>query len=102
MATKVVKWVVTANYTGDGGVAYMRADKSFTAQAAEAAVLATKDEAEALCKHALQAERIVSDPYLIEVAGEPGALDLLTARERIRATGPTVPVRRPDPQPASR
>jgi hypothetical protein len=38
----------------------------------------------------------------MEVVVTPQGLDLLSARERIRAAGPTVRVRRPDPQLASR
>ena len=53
---------------------------------------------EAMRKLALKVERIVSDPYLMEVTPTPQGLDVLSARERIRATGPTVRVRRPDPQ----
>ncbi len=92
-----IKWVVTANFTGSGAVAYMRADHSFSNAVAEAAVLATKEDAEAARKVALKMERIVADPYVIEVTHEAGVLDLLTARERIRAKGPTIPMRRPDP-----
>jgi Protein of unknown function (DUF2849) len=103
MATApVLQWVVTANYTRDGAVAYLRADKTFSRVAAEAAVFATKDEADAMRKFALTVEPIVADPYLMEVVVTPQGLDLLSARERIRAAGPTVRVRRPDPQLASR
>jgi hypothetical protein len=40
---------------------------------------------------------MISDPYVIEVRAEGGAIDPLSARERIRASGPTVRIRRPDP-----
>ena len=32
----------------------------------------------------------MSDPYLMEVALRDGALDLISARERIRSLGPTI------------
>jgi hypothetical protein len=94
-----LKWIVTANYTSDGAVAYFRADQSFGRKLDEAAVFDTKDAAEAARQIALGAERLVSDPYLTEVAPAPQGLDALTARERIRSQGPTVRIRRPDPSP---
>jgi hypothetical protein len=101
MAKPQTKWIVTANYTSDGAVAYFRTDQTFGRTLIEAAQFDTKDAAEAALQIALGAERLVSDPYLTEVAPAPQGLDALTARERIRSQGPTVRVRRPDPiQPA--
>jgi hypothetical protein len=97
-----LKWIVTANYTADGAVAYFRADQSFGRRLEEAAVFDTKDAAEAAHQIALGAEALVSDPYLTEVAPAPQGLDALTARERIRSQGPTVRIRRPDPISAPR
>lgn len=86
-----LKWIVTANFTADGAVAYFKADQTFSRSLADAVVFATKDEAEAARQLALSAEAIVADPYLTEVAdGSQGALDVLSARERIRSQGPTV------------
>ena len=39
-------------------------------------------------------QRQITDPYVIEVHAADGKIDPLTARERIRATGPTVHTRR--------
>jgi hypothetical protein len=96
--SKALKWVVTANFTSAGAVAYLRADKSVTRVLDEAACFATKEEAEAMRKVALGMEAIIADPYLMEVAELPTGLDPLTARERIRAQGPTIRLRRPDPR----
>jgi hypothetical protein len=96
-AQKTVKWVVTGNTTKDAVVVYVRADKTLARVVDEAACFDDKDAAEALRKAALTLEHEISDPYLMEVAETPQGLDLLTARERIRAQGPTVRVRRPDP-----
>jgi len=96
------QWIVTANFTADGAVAYFRADQSFSTLLSEAAVFVTKDAAEAAVQIALANEHLVADPYLTEVAVAPQGLDALTARERIRSQGPTVRVRRPDPITASR
>jgi hypothetical protein len=97
MPKPALKWIVTANFTADGAVAYFKADQSFGRALEEAVVYETKDEAEAARQIAAGAERLVSDPYLTEVAPGSQGLDALTARERIRSQGPTVRVRRPDP-----
>jgi hypothetical protein len=86
-----LQWIVTANFTADGAVAYLCADQAFGRTLAEALVFETKEEAEAARQIALGAEQVVSDPYLTEVArGPQGGLDVLTTRERIRSQGPTV------------
>jgi hypothetical protein len=41
-------------------------------------------------------QRAITDPYVIEVSVKDGAIHPLSARERIRATGPTIRIRRPD------
>jgi hypothetical protein len=96
------QWIVTANFTADGAVAYFRADQSFGKLLSEAAVFDTKEAAEAAVQIALAAEHVVADPYLTEVAAASQGVDALTARERIRSQGPSVRVRRPDPSLSSR
>jgi hypothetical protein len=102
MSKPPLQWIVTANFTADGAVAYFRADRSFSRQLSEAAVFDAKEAAEAALQIALGVERVVSDPYLTQVVVAPEGLDALTARERIRSQGPTVRVRRPDPMQSSR
>jgi hypothetical protein len=41
-------------------------------------------------------QREICDPYAIEVHANGETIDPLTARQRIRANGPTIPMRRPD------
>ncbi|MEY4578770.1 MAG: hypothetical protein RL701_3473 [Pseudomonadota bacterium] len=91
MPKQQLKWIVTANFTADGAVAYLKADRSFSGNLSEAEVFPGKDEAEAARQVSLRAEAIVTDPYLTEVADTGATLDVLTARERIRSQGPTVP-----------
>jgi hypothetical protein len=90
-------WVVTGNFTDDGAVAWRRADGTWSRSIAEAGLL--DDEATgkqlAAAAHATE-QREISDPYCIEVHASGGAIDPLTARQRIRANGPTIPMRRPD------
>jgi hypothetical protein len=94
-----LKWIVTANYTADGAVGYFTAKGAFSRQVADAALYATKEEADAACKEAGKAEAVVADPYVMEVVEtDGGKLDLLSARERIRSLGPTVPYGRQQPK----
>jgi hypothetical protein len=95
MPKQQFKWVITASFTADGTVAYLKADGSFSPRLADASVYEHKEDAEAARKQAAQAESIVTDPYLLQVAdtsADPAQpCDALTARERIRSQGPTVP-----------
>ena len=85
------KWIVTANYTVDGAVGYFTAARAFSRRVTDAVLFASKEEAEAARLEAVRAEAVVSDPYVMEVVESDGKLDLLSARERIRSLGPTVP-----------
>lgn len=97
MAGAPNRFVVTANFTDDGSVAWRRADGSWGKRLAESGLVDDEAAATALAASANAAEqRLVSDPYVIEVFADGGTIDALTARERIRANGPTVPLRRPD------
>jgi len=95
MPKQQLKWVITASFTADGTVAYLKADGSFSPKLADASVFERKEDAEAARKQAAQTEAVVTDPYLMQVAGESSdsaqPSDVLTARERIRSQGPTVP-----------
>lgn len=93
-----LKWIVTANFTVDGAVGYLTPARSFSRQVSDAWLFVTKEEAEAARQEALRAEAVVTDPYLLEVAESDGKLDLLSARERIRSLGPTVPYGRVKPK----
>lgn len=91
------RFIVTANFTEDGAVAWRRADGTWARAFTEAGPHAAEADAKALAATAAQREqRVVSDPYVVEVAFESGDLRPLSAREQIRATGPTIRVRRPD------
>jgi hypothetical protein len=90
-------WIVTGNFTDDGAVAWRRADGTWSRTIAEAGLLADEASAKALAATSIATEqRLICDPYGIEVYAEGGTIDPLTARQRIRANGPTVPIRRPD------
>jgi hypothetical protein len=88
-------WVVTGKLTDDASNVWRRADGTWTRDLQEAGVVADEPTAKSLAASALANEqRQITDPYVIEVYAADGKIDPLTARERIRATGPTVHTRR--------
>jgi hypothetical protein len=90
-------FVVTANVTDAGSPTYMKADGSWSARLDDARCIETEEEAAGFVEDAnIHQQRQVSDPYSIAVALEGGKIDPLSAREYIRAHGPSVRVRRPD------
>ncbi len=91
------KAVVTARFLADGAPVYLKADGTWGRALQEAQLFpAERADTEAVMR-AKTEQRLVADPYTIKVLVESGGfIDALSARERIRATGPTVRVRRPD------
>jgi hypothetical protein len=49
-----------------------------------------------MLEQAARQERVVCDPYFFDVRVQRELLEPLSARERIRAQGPSTRVRRPD------
>lgn len=97
MAKPEVRWIVTANFTADGAVAYRKADGAWSREFRDSAVFSTEAEAQPFVAQAAKTEqRLVSDPYAIDVGLVEGGISPITARERIRASGPTIRVRRAD------
>lgn len=97
MSKPATHFIVTANYTDDGAVAYRRADGTWSRSLSEAGTFATEEEATPVAESASKHEqRLVADPYAIDVHVGASGIEALTARERIRANGPTIPMRRPD------
>lgn len=93
---KPTHYVVTAGYTDDGGVAYLRPDGTWSRNLTEAATWSNQGDADTQIATAKKQERIVCDPYAFGVKLQGGVIDPMTAREAIRAKGPTTPIRRPD------
>ena len=90
-------WVVTGKVTDDGSNVWRRADGTWSPRIDEAGLLTDEASAKAIAASTVATEqRHISDPYVIEVEAKDGVIDALTARERIRATGPTIRLRRPD------
>lgn len=93
----VNRWIVTGKLTDDGANVWRRADGTWSRAVAEAGLFDDEASAKAVVPPIVASEqRQISDPYVIEVRVTDGVIDVLSARERIRANGPTVPLRRPD------
>lgn len=90
-------WIVTANFTADGSVAYLKEDGSWGARLADARLFLSEQDTQPFVREATQKEQfLVCDPYGIDVHVGPSGIETLTAREAIRARGPSVRIRRPD------
>lgn len=98
MAKKHSSVVVSASSTRDGSPVYRTAAGGWVGALAEAAVFANAEAAGESLSEAQKQESDVCDPYTFVVAtDEQGLPEAVSAREKIRAAGPTFRVRRPDP-----
>lgn len=89
-------FVISAGSTETGAPIYLTEPGAWSPHLAEARVLSGEAEAASLLTASARQEREVTDPYVVAVAIADGAPKPVTAREAIRATGPTTRVRRPD------
>lgn len=89
-------FVISAQFLGSGAPAYLTAGGGWSGDLQSAAALRTDAERDQLLEQAARQELVVCDPYFFEVRVGRGTLDPLSARERIRAEGPSTRVRRPD------
>lgn len=88
--------VVTARWLADGAPVYLTPAGTWSRSLQEARVLPTADgEAEAQ-KRTKDEQPLVADPYTFKVEKKGNEIDALSTRERIRSTGPTTRIRRPD------
>ena len=83
--------VVTANRTWDGIVVYRTADKGWSAELADAAIVRNSDEAKALLAEAVADDVGAIGPYIAPVqVGDDGAIQPGNLREQIRKAGVTI------------
>ena len=84
--------VITASRLHDGAAVFRAGDGAWVETIAAAQCLETTDEAKAALSASAHAEadNVVLDIYLIDVARKGGAWVPTRLREAIRATGPTV------------
>ena len=95
--------VLTANILTDGAVVYLAAGGAWTEALPEARFLTDESEQSRLLHIAEQdvERRIIVDPYLMDAVNGASGPEAVSQRERIRATGPTVPTHFNTPQPES-
>jgi hypothetical protein len=88
---------VTANRLRDGAVVFLTPGHTWSRHINDSAIARSGEEGAALLAVGNQAavERIVVEPYLIEISAEGGAIRPLSTRETIRAFGPSVEEQRP-------
>jgi hypothetical protein len=91
------RFIVTGKFTADGSNSWRRADGTWSRVIAEAELLTDEASGKVHVTRAVATEqREITDPYVIPVFADGASIDPLSARERIRANGPTVRIRRPD------
>jgi hypothetical protein len=90
-------FVISAGLTTTGAPTYLTPDGSWSPDLQRALPISGESERDRLLSVAAEQEREISDPYAFAVLIEGRKIDPLSKREDIRATGPTVPYRRPDP-----
>lgn len=89
-------FVISAQFLNTGAPAYWTALGTWSGDLQSAATVLGEAERDRLLERAAGQERVVCDPYFFEVRVQHGTLEPLSARERIRAAGPSTRVRRPD------
>lgn len=97
MATpKGTHFVISANFLGSGAPSYRRQDGSWSGDLQQAWPVPSEAERDAVLAEAAREERTVADAYAFPVRLDGAVIDPLTAREEIRAKGPSVAYRKGD------
>ena len=85
----MAQYMVTGSATEDGRPLYMTAEEGWSDRITEAHVV-ENDGRLALLETAKTHERVVCDPYPIEVTPTDHGYEPITLKEKIRASGPTI------------
>jgi hypothetical protein len=93
---KGTHFVISASSTATGAPVYLKEGGAWSDRLQDAACWASEAERDAALIPAAAREDLVCDAYSFMVLIKEGAIDPMSARESIRAQGPTVRVRRPD------
>ncbi len=88
--------VVTARFLSDGAPAYLTRAGVWSRALQEANVLPTAEGTALADARAQSDQPTVADPYVFKVEVRDVVIDPLSTRERIRANGPSIRMRRPD------
>ncbi|MET0340175.1 MAG: DUF2849 domain-containing protein [Polyangiales bacterium] len=89
--------VVTAKLLADGAPVYLTGAGTWSRALQEALPVPSAEGETLAVARGKQDEAFIADPYAFKVeVRDGGVIDALSTRERIRSTGPTTRVRRPD------
>ncbi len=89
-------YVITGSLTEEGLVAYLRADGTWASSIADAHPFESEAEAEARLAEVKGAESIITEPYVFAAERSGDTIRPTSAREILRAEGPSTRLRRPD------
>ena len=89
-------FVISAGSTETGAPLYLTESGAWSGKLVDARVIAGEAQTEHYLELSAKEEQLVTDPYVVAVALASGSPTAVTAREAIRANGPTTRVRRPD------
>lgn len=89
-------FVISASFLNSGAPAYLTGSGEWSRDLQRALLIEGEAERDARLARALEEERVVCDPFFFDVRLEGSVIDPISTRERIRAEGPTVRIRRPD------
>ncbi len=88
--------VVTGNLTCAGTIVYLSADGSWQTALERARAFEREDEAKAELARVRVDEAEITEPYVFAAASRDGRVGPSSAREILRAAGPSTRLRRPD------
>lgn len=89
-------FVITGSLTREGSVAYLAEDGSWADGLAAAATFADEESADARLAEVRKAESVVTEPYTFAARRTGDGIEPTSAREQLRAAGPSTRLRRPD------
>ena len=89
-------FVITGSLTLEGSVAYLDAEGAWANSLDQAVTFPDAEAAEQRLAEVRKAEAIITEPYVFPAAINDGQLTPLSAKEKLRADGPSTRLRRPD------
>lgn len=94
-------FVITGSLTEEGCVAYLKSDDTWATTIVEAHPFETEADAEAKLGAVKAAESVITEPYVFPAELDGSTIRPVSAREILRAKGPSTRLRRPDESRAS-
>jgi hypothetical protein len=95
-------WMITGSATEDGAPIYLQANGRWTRKLRAGCPIVSEAERDVQLEAARSQQRIVCDPYVIEVTRvELGHLAAVSLREQIRSEGPTLSLAGEHAEPAA-